>query len=49
MPAPIRDQSVDGALVQDLKTRLLLCMIEHDLDRDVAYFTFGSYALPIGP
>jgi len=55
LPATIRDQSVElfhvveGALVKYLKTRLLLCVIRDALGRAVAYFTFGSYALPIGP
>ena len=52
--APIRDQSVElfqlveGALVKYFKIRLLLCSIKGALCWAAAYFTFSSYALPIG-
>lgn len=54
MPAPIRDQSVElfraveGTFVKYLKTWLRLCAIKSASGWAVAYFTFGSYVLPIG-
>jgi predicted PurR-regulated permease PerM len=51
---PTRDQSVEffqvaeGALVKYLEPRLLRCKIKGALGWAVAYFTFSSYALPIG-
>jgi hypothetical protein len=48
VPATIWNQSVEGALIKYLKTRLLLCAIKGASDWAVAYFTFDSYALWVG-